>query len=337
MSSIMDIPLSFFNDENFNKDNITPFLSQSLPLEENDYSKFDFIFDNSNRIPKYKFNISKIQRNRKEDYIRKKAKTISHKYIISDINDKLRKAGSKLFFESFPQHYMADITQKTNSEAMQKTFLELIDFTYNNFINDKNYSKKIYNQKAINATNKKYDKNKKTLAYLDSNPEISKKSGWDRIKNTKYVDLLNKYFGSETFGQYVQELSKKEDEEYIKSFKYFSKTYTQFFLSYRNNEKNNKIQISNTNNNNNIDNSSERKEPNLKEETPFLISEANDLSEIFNFNNSGDFMDENSLFPDEIVYFLMKTLILEDYGNKYYSKDYLIIIKVDNFENYLFI
>ena len=149
----------------------------------------------------------------------------------------------------------------------------------------------------INATNKKYEKNKKTLAYLDSNPEISKKPGWDRIKNTKYVDLLNKYFGSETFGQYVQELSKKEDKEYIKSFKYFQKTYTQFFLSYRNNEKNNKIQISNTNNN--TDNSSERKEPNLKEETPFLIGEANDLSEIFNFNNSGDFMDENSLFPDE--------------------------------------
>ena len=298
MNSIMDIPHSFFNDENSITDNIAPLFSQSLPLEENDYLKFDFIFDNSNKISKYKFNISKIKRNRKEDYIRKKAKTISHKYIISDINNKLKKAGSKLFFESFPQHYMADIRQKTNSEAMQKTFLELIDFTYNNFINDKKYFEKEYNQKAIKATINKYNKNKKTLAYLDSNPEISKKSEWDIIKNTKYVDLLDKYFGSPAFEQYVQELSKKEDEQYIKSFKYFSKTYTQFFLNYRNNESNNKIQISNINNNN-TDNSSERKELNLKSETPFLISEENDLSEIFNFNKSEDFMDENSLFPDE--------------------------------------
>ena len=294
----MDIALSFINNEKFNPDNITRFFSQSLPLEENEYSKCDFVFDDSNRKPKYKFNISKIQRNRKEDYIRKKAKTISHKYIISDINSKLKKAGSKHIFESFPQHFMADIRQKTNNEAMEKTFGELFEVTYNKFINDKNYYKKEYNQEAIKATNKKYNKNKETLAYLDSNPEISKKSGWEKIKNTKYVDLLNEYFNSEAFEQYIKELSKKEDEEYIKSFKYFSKTYTHFFLSYRQNESNNQIQISNINSNN-TDNSSERKEPNLIIDPPFLMSGENELSEIFNFNNSGDFMDENSLFPDQ--------------------------------------
>ena len=39
--------------------------------------------------------------------------------------------------------------------------------------------------------------------------------------------------------------------------------------------------------------------PNLTTETPFLLSEENDLYEIFNFNRSEDLSDENSLFPND--------------------------------------
>lgn len=293
----MDIPLNFMNIENFYPDNITPFfLEELLPLDEEEDSRIDFIFDNSNKIPKYKFKTMKPRR-RKEDYLRKKAKTCSHKSIISDINNKLKKAGSKHTFEPFPHHFIGDITQKTNYKAMQLTFIELFDFTHNNLINDKKYWEKDYNQQAIKVAENKYNKNKKTLAYLDSNTEISKKSGWEKIKNVKYVDLLNEYFDSNEFEQFVQELSKKEDEEYIKSFKYFSKTYTQYFLSCGKNEENNKIQTSSIINK--IPDFSEQILPNLTTETPFLLSEENDLYEIFNFNRSEDLSDENSLFPND--------------------------------------
>ena len=54
----MDIPLNFMNIENFYPDNITPFfLEELLPLDEEEDSRIDFIFDNSNKIPKYKFKI----------------------------------------------------------------------------------------------------------------------------------------------------------------------------------------------------------------------------------------------------------------------------------------
>ena len=40
----------------------------------------------------------------------------------------------------------------------------------------------------------RYLKNRKTLDYLNSNPKISSNSGWDKLKNMKYVDLLREYF-----------------------------------------------------------------------------------------------------------------------------------------------
>ena len=56
----MDIPLNFMNIENFYPDNITPFfLEELLPLDEEEDSRIDFIFDNSNKIPKYKFKTMK--------------------------------------------------------------------------------------------------------------------------------------------------------------------------------------------------------------------------------------------------------------------------------------
>ena len=288
---------SFFNNKNLNLDALTYNFSQSLPLDENDDSNNDFNSENSKDKSQKIFNISKKERRRKGDDIRKKVKSNSHKSIRLDLNEKLIKAGSKYTFESFPQHFIADIKQKTNNEAMQLTYLELFEFTYKNLINDKNYFKRNYNKNYIEAAINKYYKNKITLAYLDSNPEISKKSGWEKIKNVKYVDLLNEYFDSNEFEQFVQELSKKEDEEYIKSFKYFSKTYTQYFLSCGKNEENNKIQTSSIINK--IPDFSEQILPNLTTETPFLLSEENDLYEIFNFNRSEDLSDENSLFPND--------------------------------------
>ena len=75
------------------------------------------------------------------------------------------------------------------------------------------------------------------MEYLDSNPEISEKSGWNKIKNTLYVDLLRDYFiNSDSFKQLIEKLSKKEDKAYMDSFKFFSDNYINFFQNYNSNE-----------------------------------------------------------------------------------------------------
>ena len=113
------------------------------------------------------------------------------------INKALKKAGSKYIFETLPQHFIADISKKTNYRAMHMPYRKLFKFTYLNLVKDKNYRRRKYNKVITKAAIDKYNRNKKTLEYLDSNPEINEKSGWEKIKNSKYSDLLEEYFNSD--------------------------------------------------------------------------------------------------------------------------------------------
>ena len=110
------------------------------------------------------------QRKEKEDNIRKKIKTDFLKKLKEIINNSLKNAGSKHTFESFPQNFIADISKKTNFEVLNLKYEEIFDYTYQKIINEikielvqsKNKSKR--NEVAL----KKYNKNKKTLDYLNS-------------------------------------------------------------------------------------------------------------------------------------------------------------------------
>ena len=150
------------------------------------------------------------QRKEKEDNIRKKIKTGFLKKLKEIINNLLKKAGSKYIFESLPQIFIADISKKTNFEVMNLKYEEIFDYSYQQIINEikielvqsKNKSKR--NEVAL----KKYYKNKKTLDYLNSNPVIRERSGWQKIRTMKYIDLLRAYFNSEEFEQSIYELYK---------------------------------------------------------------------------------------------------------------------------------
>ena len=76
-------------------------------------------------------------------------------------------------------------------------------------------------------------KNKKTLEYLKKNKEISEKSGWERIKKMKYIDLLKAFFNSKKFANSVNELRQKEDKYYINNYLFFAHTYIDYFQSYK--------------------------------------------------------------------------------------------------------
>ena len=254
--------------------------------------------------------------------ILKKIKSCFHKKFWKYLNKCLIKAGSKYTFKSFPQNFIADITKKTNHEVMKLTYGELFEYTYTKLNEDKKYKEKEYNKNNIKAAESKYIKNKEILKYLDNNQEISKKSGWDKIKNTKYIDLLKDFFNSKEFEQSILDISKKEDKNYLESYIYFSKTYIEFFLSYKPYEKelnninqdtnNNVIQMSNTivrNDNNNLNSNIvlNNDSPNQfshdivndnpintqNEDNPFILP-------FFAINEETDFENLNSISNDDI-------------------------------------
>ena len=298
-------------------DEISSIISSDLSLEENDESSKDLKsllnIKRPRKKPKGKFFIDPkgrrvaIRRRRKEDNIRKKIKSAFHKYMRLYINNALKKAGSKYIFETLPQHFISDITKKTNYRVMNMPYGELFKFTYLNLIKDKNYRKRKYNKVITKAAIDKYNRNKKTLEYLDCNPEINEKSGWEKIKNSKYSDLLNDYFNTDNFKKLVEKLSQKEDKAYMDSFKFFSDNYVEFFLSYKQNEASSKKIKINTRMNSSINNTNIYQNSVLSDFTRSCSYNSNCLvnfpipEEMNIFSDSDeDLADEKSLRLDEI-------------------------------------
>ena len=118
----------------------------------------------------------KKQRKYKPDDIRKKIKVRFHKKLKNILNESLKKAGSKVLFRFLPQFFIGNISKKFNNQYMNTTLEELLSINFSDF--QKEYPNKEcdYNQ---------FDKNKKTLEYLKNNPEISKISGFDKMKKKR--------------------------------------------------------------------------------------------------------------------------------------------------------
>ena len=163
---------SCLNDEKSSSENLSYTSSEGLPLDESFDSEQDSKSNKSSeRSKKNKF-LSVKTRKRKEDNIRKKIKTSALRNIIKKINKNLTKAGSKYTFKALPQHFIADISRKTNHEVMHLTLRELIEYTYMKLIKDEKYNKKVHNKTLIKAAKEKYKNNCQVLEYLDSIQEI---------------------------------------------------------------------------------------------------------------------------------------------------------------------
>ena len=246
-----------------------------------------------------------VTRKNKEDDIRKKFKSGFHRCLKKIINTNLKKADSKYLFESLPQKFIADISRKTNYEVMNLTYEQLFDYTHNQLIanGDKNHKEQENIEKRNNAAEKKYEKNKKVLEYLSSNKKMSEESGWERIKNMKYIDLLKAYLNSKEFQQYIEDLSKKESKIYIDAFIYFTSTYIDFFLNYKPNKSSNYLNKNPqfSSNTEEINNASDFNIPTsmILPSTIFEIKEDdNDFSESLIFSGIEDYelRRENNLF-----------------------------------------
>lgn len=78
----------------------------------------------------------------------------------------------------------------------------------------------------------KYKKNKEVLRYLEENPDISERSGFDVIKDKKYKDILKNYFTSAQFEESLYQLKEEnENPEYIIEYIKKAKTYISFYCN----------------------------------------------------------------------------------------------------------
>ena len=171
-------------------------------------------------MPNGKKRRQKKKRKYKSDDIRKKIKSRFHKTLKNIVNNMLKKGGSKKFFDFLPQNFTGNVSKKVNSQSFEMTFNELLSY---NFLNKKNKT----------ADSKKSEKNKEVVEYLEQNPEISKNSGYDLIKNIKYKDLLKIYFSSAEFENSISRLKEeKEENDYIQEYIYRAKNYIEFYTNF---------------------------------------------------------------------------------------------------------
>ena len=112
------------SDGKSNSEIVSDIFSEGMPLDES----FDLEQNSKSNKPSKKSKKNKFlsvkTRKRKEDNIRKKIKTSALRNIIKKINKNLTKAGSKYTFKALPQHFIADISRKTNHEVMHLTLRE---------------------------------------------------------------------------------------------------------------------------------------------------------------------------------------------------------------------
>ena len=181
-------------------------------VKSNNYNSDNLSYDLEKIITK-----KKKKRKEKPDDIRKKIKSRFHKTLKNRINDKLKKAGSKKFFDFLPQSFISNITRGINKQALEMTYKEIL-------------STKFLNNKKVEVDSKKYEKNIKVLDYLNENEEIYKKSNFNNICSLTYKQILNEYFFSKEFEDAVEKLRKEnESQNYIEQYISRSETYIEFF------------------------------------------------------------------------------------------------------------
>ena len=202
----------FVNKEIIDKDSN----NQKADNAKNLFKTKSILSDSNKKLKKIKK-----RRKFKSDDIRKKIKTQFHKALKNIINRNLKDANSQELFGFLPQTFIGNISKEFNKKYMDITYKELIliDFTKNK-----------ENSKNSKRNKKQAIKNQIFLEYLENNPEISKKSGFDIIKNMKYRELLQLYFLSEEFENSIIQLkNKKESDEYINDYIYLSQNYINYF------------------------------------------------------------------------------------------------------------
>lgn len=154
------------------------------------------------------------RRSRKEyqDNMRKKIKRgFLNNALIKRLNETLKRIGSKLFFQKFPQNLVGDINKVSNKEILNMTLLEI--FENKELCNEKDLENYYHNLKVV------------------KNEEIQENEILKKILNKTYSELYEEYINSKEFK--IDEINRLKDKNmeksYIERYIYLSKHFIEFF------------------------------------------------------------------------------------------------------------
>ena len=154
-----------------------------------------------------------IRRKRREnnDNIRKKIKRgFFNKGLIHKLNMILKNQNINSYFEIFQQHFVGDVTKRTNNQLMNMTLEEIFE------------KKELYQESELKSY--KHNFNLVKSIEIQENKEIK------NILNKKLYLIFEEYINSKEF--LIDEINrlknKKMDNEYIKRYIYLTKHFIEF-------------------------------------------------------------------------------------------------------------
>ena len=172
----------------------------------------------------------KKKRKEKPDDVRKKIKSRFFKAAKNRINQMLKSAKSKDFFDFLPQCFICNISKEKNKCIINMTFKELMSEKFFEDCNKKDDNNKIKLQRKRNSDKKKYDNNIRALKYLEKNHEICQKSNFIVIGNMTFKQIFNEYLKSEEFEREIEKLREEQNnEKYIKDYIIKAYNFIQYF------------------------------------------------------------------------------------------------------------
>lgn len=153
----------------------------------------------------------KRRRRENHDNIRKKIKrNFLNKALIKKINSIIKNKGNKILFEKFQQHFVSDVTRKSNKQLINLTLEEIFK------------KKELYHESELKYYYHNLD--------LVNSEQIQENNELKNILNKTYKKIFEEYLNSEEFNiDEINRLKKNRmDNEYIKKYKYLAKHFIEF-------------------------------------------------------------------------------------------------------------
>ena len=155
-----------------------------------------------------------IYRKLKPDSLRKKIKARLHKKLTKIINEKLKKAGSKCFFDMLPQSFITNINIGFNKPLLNITMRELFQKTFGFKSKDK----------------EKIDYNIRIMKYIEDNPDINNNSDVSDFLDSKYSEIIREYLDGDYLQEDIERLrDENEGEEYINRYNFIALHWIEFY------------------------------------------------------------------------------------------------------------
>ena len=161
-----------------------------------------------------KKNRNNIYRKLKPDSLRKKIKARLHKKLTKIINEKLKKAGSKCYFDMLPQSFITNINIGFNKPLLNLTMRELFQKTFGFKSKDK----------------EKIEYNIRIMKYIEDNPDINNNSEVGDFLDSKYSEIIREYLDGDYLQEDIDRLKEEnESEDYINRYNFIAMHWIEFY------------------------------------------------------------------------------------------------------------